>query len=142
MIAVDTNILVYAHREDNAFHAAAVEAMLDLAGSGRRWGIPWSCVHEFVSITTHPGIYVPPSPLKIALEAIGVWMQVPSCELLVEGPGYWETLRELARKAAVQGSMIHDARIAALCLHHGVKELWTADRDFSRFPTLKTRNPL
>lgn len=40
------------------------------------------------------------------------------------------------------GAMVHDGRIAALCLHHGVSELWTADRDFSRFATLAVRNPL
>jgi predicted nucleic acid-binding protein len=37
---------------------------------------------------------------------------------------------------------VHDARIAALCLQHGVRELWSADRDFNRFPALRTRNPL
>jgi uncharacterized protein len=69
-------------------------------------------------------------------------MEVPYCELLAEGPKYWETLKELSLKAKLQGPMVHDARIAALCLHHGVNELWTADRDFSRFAALKTRNPL
>jgi len=53
-----------------------------------------------------------------------------------------ETLRKLATHAKLSGPRIHDARIAALCLHHGVRELWTADRDFSLFPKLKTRNPL
>jgi predicted nucleic acid-binding protein len=42
----------------------------------------------------------------------------------------------------VTGPLVHDARIAALCLSHGIRELWTADRDFSRFPRLKTANPL
>lgn len=41
-----------------------------------------------------------------------------------------------------RGALIHDARIAACCLTGGVGELWTVDRDFSRFPALKTRNPL
>ncbi|MGC9452731.1 MAG: type II toxin-antitoxin system VapC family toxin [Oceanipulchritudo sp.] len=142
MIAVDTNLLVYAHREDSAFHAAALESLTGLAGSGRRWGIPWPCVHEFISITTHPRIYDPPTPLKVALAAMQVWLEAPGCELLAEGPGYWETLKSLSLKAKLQGPMVHDARIAALCLHHGVTELWSADRDFSRFPAVKTRNPL
>jgi hypothetical protein len=42
----------------------------------------------------------------------------------------------------VQGGAVHDARVAALCLRHGVRTLFTADRDFSRFPTLKVKNPL
>ena len=51
-------------------------------------------------------------------------------------------LRDLTLAGIISGPRIHDARIAALCLHHGVSELWTADRDFSLFPQLRTRNPL
>jgi uncharacterized protein len=51
-------------------------------------------------------------------------------------------LKEIATQGQIRGGQIHDARIAAICLQHGVSELWTADRDFSRFPQLKTRNPL
>lgn len=142
MIAVDTNLLVYAHREDSPFHSAALKTLLGLIESGRRWGIPWPCVHEFIAITTHPRIYDPPTPLNVAMAAMQVWLEVPSCEMLAEGPEYWETLKDLSIKAKLQGPMVHDARIAALCLHHGINELWSADRDFSRFPELKTRNPL
>lgn len=42
----------------------------------------------------------------------------------------------------VVGPRVREARVAALCLHHGVREPWTADRDFGRFPSLSTRNPL
>lgn len=115
---------------------------MDLAESGKRWGIPWPCVHEFISISTHPKIYAPPTPLHLVLTSMEVWMSSPLCELLQEGPGYWKKLKELAVKGNVRGPMIHDARIAALCLHHAVAELWTCDRDFSRFAGLKTRNPL
>ena len=69
-------------------------------------------------------------------------MSAPHLHLLSESPGYFEKLRNLALAAKLSGPRIHDARIAALCLHHGVRELWTADRDFSIFPQLKTRNPL
>ena len=142
MIAIDTNILVYALREDSPFHAAALGVLTELAMSGMRWAIPWSCVHEFIAISTHPKIYNPPTPLHTACASVKVWLDSPYCEQLSEGPGYFETLASLALKAKLAGPMIHDARIAALCLHHGVSELWTADRDFSRFPGLKTRNPL
>jgi len=142
VIAVDTNLLVYALREDSPFHGDALKVLVDLASSGKRWAIPWPCVHEFISITTHPKIYRPPTPLKTACAAIDVWINAPHCEVVGEGPGYWGKLKVLSEKAKLSGPMIHDARIAALCLHHGVTELWTADRDFSRFPNLKTRNPL
>ena len=80
MIAIDTNVLVYAHREDSPFHETAAACLASCAESRAPWAIPWPCVH--------------------------------------------------------------DARIAALCLQHGVRELWSADRDFGRFPALRVVNPL
>jgi hypothetical protein len=142
MIAVDTNLLVYAHREDSPWHAAALRALTGLAEGAAPWGIPWPCVHEFLAIVTHPRIYRPPSPLPLALKAIEAWSASPTLRLLGEGSDHWGRLAGLAVAAKVEGPMIHDARIVAICLSHGVRQFWTADRDFSRFPGLKTRNPL
>jgi uncharacterized protein len=61
---------------------------------------------------------------------------------LPEDEGYWATLRTLVAQARLDGPRVHDARVAALCLSHTVRELWTADRDFSLFPALRVRNPL
>jgi hypothetical protein len=99
-------------------------------------------VHEFLSIVTHPKIYKRPTPLATAFEAINSWRAADNLQLLSESEGYLEKLDELARAAQVRGPVIHDARIAALCLHHGVRELWSADRDFSKFTGLSVRNPL
>ncbi len=66
----------------------------------------------------------------------------PLFSFIGEGHGYLDILDRLLATSKATGAMIHDAKIAAICLHHGVTELWTADRDFSRFPGLKTRNPL
>ncbi len=63
MIAVDTNILVCAHREDSQWHGKALDRLTDLANFGKPWAIPWSSVHEFLSVVTHPKIYDPPTPL-------------------------------------------------------------------------------
>jgi toxin-antitoxin system PIN domain toxin len=142
VIAVDTNLLVYAHREDSEWHAPALEALVGLANGHRRWAIPWPCVHEFIAITTHPAIYVPPTPLGTALASMEAWFGSGGCTPIGEGPEYFTTLRELAERGKVRGPMIHDARVAAICLDNGVTELWTADRDFSRFRGLKTQNPL
>ena len=142
MIAVDTNLLIYAHREDSDFHGQAIRALKELAESGVRWSIPWPCLHEFLAITTHPRIFNPPSPSSLVLKALAVWLNSPDCEMIGEGPGYYDILKKLIKEGKISGPMVHDARIAAVCLHNGVRELWTADRDFSRFVTLKTRNPL
>jgi toxin-antitoxin system PIN domain toxin len=142
MIALDTNLLVYAHRKDSAFHAQAKAVIESLRHQPAPWGIPWPCLHEFLAIATHPGIYKPPSTLAEALGFADALLACPQLELLAESPGYFEKLRDLATAAKLRGPRIHDARIAALCLHHGVNELWSADRDFSLFPQLKVLNPL
>jgi hypothetical protein len=69
-------------------------------------------------------------------------MESPSLILLCELEGYWEQLITALRSGKVVGPQVHDARVAALCLLHGVTALWTADRDFTRFPELKVKNPL
>jgi hypothetical protein len=142
MIAVDTNILVYAFLDQSPWHSAAMGVIRELVEGTERWAIPWPCAHEFLSVVTNPRIYKPASPLVQALEALVLWNQRERLNLLSEGPGYLNLLSTLAKQGQITGGQIHDARIAALCLHHGVRELWTCDRDFSRFPQLKIRNPL
>ena len=142
MIAVDTNLLVYAHREDSEFHAAAKGSVDSLRHQPAAWAIPWPCIHEFIGIVTHPGIYKPASTLSEALGFVDSLFASPQLHLLAESPGYFEKLREISVAARLKGPRIHDARVAALCLHHGVSELWSADRDFSAFSRLKVRNPL
>ncbi len=142
MIAIDTNLLVYAHREDTPFHRRALECIESLANSRTAWAIPWPCIHEFYSIVTHPRIYDPPTPIDIALDQIDCWLESPSLTLLGASEMHWPELRGLIAQGQIAGPQVHDARIAALCLQHGVKKLWTADRDFSRFPRLVCVNPL
>jgi toxin-antitoxin system PIN domain toxin len=142
MIAIDTNLLVYAHRGDAAEHPSAIAALTPVFEGSSPWALPWPCVHEFISIVTHPNIYRPASSLADALGFVETLLDSPQVHLLSESRGYFDKLRGLALAARLKGARIHDARIAALCLHHGVRELWTADRDFSVFPQLPTRNPL
>ena len=142
MIAVDTNVLVYAHREDSPFHAAAAGCLAELAEAPAIWAIPWPCLHEFLAIVTHPRIYAPPTPLPRALDQVDAWLEAPTIALLSESATYWPSLRSLLASGRIVGSRVHDARIAALCRHHGVRELWSADRDFSRFAGLTVINPL
>jgi len=142
VIAVDTNILVYAHRADSEWHESALRRLMSLAEGRSRWAIPWPCVHEFLAIVTHPRIYNPSTPLEVALQSIGVWLDLENCVVIAEGPGYFDVLRRLASEGHVEGGAVHDARVAALCLHHGVTVLWSSDRDFSRFPGLKLSNPM
>jgi hypothetical protein len=141
MVAVDSNILVYAHREDSSWHAAALDRVRTLAEGRAPWAIPWPCLHEFLAVVTHPRIYAPPTPLDRAVAQVDAWLESPSLVLIGEDASYWPRLRSLVLAGKIAGPRIHDARVAAICLQQGVGELLTIDRDFSRFPALRVRNP-
>lgn len=142
MIALDTNLLVYAFRPDTPRHAAAHDALRGLLEARRPWALPWSVVHEFVAVVTQPRIWREPATTSVALAAVDSWLRAPGARLLSEGPAYREHLEAVLEGDDVRGSRVFDARIAATCLSHGVDELWSADRDLSRFTALPVRNPL
>lgn len=142
MIAVDTNILVYAHRREMSFHEPAFECLRKLAEGAQPWGIPVSCLHEFLAIVTNPKIFAPASRYEQALAQVDAWLESPHANVLHSGAQHWHILSALARKAKLQAGQFHDGRIAAICIENGVSVLWSADRDFGRFKTLKATNPL
>jgi toxin-antitoxin system PIN domain toxin len=142
VIALDTNILVYAHRKDSSFHARAAACLRSWAEGPAAWAIPWPCIHEFLAIVTNPRIFKSPTPLPEAIVQVEAWRQSPTLRLLGEDEGYWPVLTALLASSRVVAAKVHDARIAALALHHGVSELLSADRDFSRMAPLVVRNPL
>lgn len=142
MIAVDTNILVHAHRSESPFHREARKAIASLAEGSAAWAIPWPCVHEFLAVTTNPRALKPPTPVSLALDQIEALMEAPTLRLLAEPFDYWDRLRAVMEGAGVKGPVTHDARIYAICLASGVQTLWTADRDFGRFRGLRLVNPL
>ena len=142
MIAIDTNLLVYAHRPEMPFHERAREVLTDAVGAVEPVSVPWPCAHEFLAVVSNPRIFRDPTPMDAALDAVARLLESLGGGFLAEGDGYLRALERIARPALLQGAVVHDARIAALCLYHGVRVLWSADRDFSRFPDLAVVNPL
>lgn len=77
-----------------------------------------------------------------AIEQVDCWLEVATLIVLGEHKGHWLHLRQSLISEGVQGPMVHDARIAAICIANGVQALWTADRDFGRFGMLEVVDPL
>ena len=143
MIAVDTNILVYAHRRESREHQTAAAVLRQLAEGDAVWAIPWPCCYEFLSVVTNPRIWRDnASTPEQAWRQFAAWTAAPSSRLIGETADFTELLGRFAQRPRVLGGIIHDARIAAICVAHGVEELLTRDRDFSLFPELRTRNPI
>lgn len=133
MIAVDTNVLVYADREEMPLHAQAVAVLRKLAEGNAAWALPVFCIGEFVRVVSHPRVFDPPTPANEAIDAIEALLESPSVRLLVPGPRYVPLLRDAIASSAARGNLVFDAQIAAVCLEHGARTLLTEDRDFSRF---------
>lgn len=139
MIAVDTNILIYAHRGETELHGTAAARLVALAEGAERWALPVFCVTEFMRVVTHRRVFNPPSTVAQASAFIEGIVAAPSCELAQPGLEFLELLFETARQADARGNLMFDAQIAALCREHGIDTILTNDRDFRRFEPLRVR---
>lgn len=138
MIAVDTNILVYAHREEAPQHTSALAALTELADGQAAWALPVFVVAEFLRVVTHPNM-TPPTAASEAIAKLDLLLDSPSLRLLFPGNRYWEILKRAALDAAVRGNLFVDAQIVAVCLEHGATTILTEDRDFRRFEGITVR---
>lgn len=143
MIAIDTNILVYAHRFDSGVNDEAMAVVTGYVEGDEQWAIPWHCCIEFLSIVTNRRIWREnATPPVAAWRQLEEWVSSPSVRLLSETEDFLPIFARMAANPRIKGGRVHDARIAAICIAHGVTELLTRDRDFAHFPELRVRDPL
>ena len=128
MTAIDTNILVYAHREDSEWHKRAAAAVASLAESAREWAIPWPCLHEFLAIVTHPRIFRTPTPLELAIRQLDAWLEAPTLVVLSENDDYVDSFREIVLSSRVSGPRVPRRQSRGV-----VSEPWYS-RDMERRP--------
>ncbi len=136
MIAIDTNVLIYAHRAETALHRVALDRLRLLSEGDDPWALPVFVVGEFCRVVTHPRIFNPPTVLEQALAVIAHVAASPSCRLLLPGVRYLDWFAQVAHRADARGNLAFDAQIAAVCREHGATQILTADRDFARFEGL------
>ena len=141
MKAVDTNILVYAHRAEMPRHEQARTILDGLVRSGEPWALPWPCVYEFLRVVTHPRAFRPPTPTWVAWENVLALMAAPGTVLIGPTTRHAQTLARLLRDPGLRGNDIFDAHIAALVVEHGVATLITGDRRMRRFDGVRTQHP-
>ncbi len=139
MIAVDTNVLVYAHRVETELHAEAARELIALAEGAAHWGLPIFCAAEFLRVVTHRRVFRPPSTLERAVDFLNGVVASPSCRVVLPGAGFLDLLTATSRAADARGNLLFDAQIVALCREHGISTLLTNDRDFERFSGLHVR---
>jgi toxin-antitoxin system PIN domain toxin len=141
MIALDTNILVYAHRKGTRYHEPALQLLRRFSEGLTPYALFWPSLYEFLRVVTHHRVFDPPSSSEEALEALSDFLQPPAAQVLSETPAHDSILREVLATSRVAGNLMHDAHLVALALEHGVHEILTLDEDFRRFPQVSSRNP-
>ena len=140
MIAVDTNVLVYAHRSETDQHGRAATALRRLAEGHEPWGLPVFAVAEFFRVVTHPRALRPPDTRDQALDALEAVMLAPTVRVLSPGPRFWPLFKEAVEDGAGTGNRAFDAQIVAVCREQGVDTILSEDRDFRRFSSIKVRS--
>lgn len=141
VIVVDANLLIYSYDTAAVEHAKS-SAWLEATLSGvEPVGLTWQAVSAFLRVVTNPRLPGKRVSLQEALYAVEEWLQQPNVRMLVPGSDHWQTFRRLIVEGSASGPLVSDAEIAALTIEYG-GVLYTADRDFARFPGLRWVNPL
>ncbi|MHB8511061.1 MAG: PIN domain-containing protein [Actinomycetota bacterium] len=139
MIAIDTNVLVYAHRDSSPLFDEATKSLRDLFEGKESFCIPVFVVNEFVKVVSSPHAFHPPTPTRLALASIESLLLSEYGSIIYPGPRYFSILQSLIEEVVVSSDMIFDAAIAAVCREHGVNEILTEDRRFAIFERPKIK---
>ena len=141
MIVPDTNLLIYAHNEQDPDHAAARRWWETLLGGGELIGIPWVVSTGYIRITTLRGALDPPVDVARAVDGVARWFELPHVVTIDPGPDHLTHFRRNLVATGVGGNLVTDAHIAALAMEHQA-EVHSHDSDFGRFPGLRWHDPI
>ena len=89
MIAVDTNILIHADREEMPLHREAVQALRTLAEGHQAWALPVFCVGEFLRVVSHRRVFDPATPVLEALDSIDAYSRALRCGCSRQGIAFF-----------------------------------------------------
>lgn len=141
MVAIDVNVLLYAHREEFPDHARYQSWLETTVNAPSPYGIADLVLSAFLRLATNPGVFSTPTPLDKAVVFTGALRDRRNCVVLTPGPRHWSIFLELCLSTGARGNLITDAYLAALAIESGCEWI-TADRDYARFPGLRWRHPL
>lgn len=140
--AVDANILVYASDQDSGVHAKAAAFLRQCVENTEIFCLAWMTITAYLRIATHPAVFRRPLSPADAMANIDSLLTLPHVKALGEEEGFWKAYREIAGKHVPRGNLVPDIHLAAVLHQHGVRTLYTRDRDFLRFDFLTVIDPL
>ena len=138
--ALDVNVLVYASLIDSPEYERANGLLQRLVAGPELLYLFWPVLLGYMRIATNPAILsAAGTPAEIA-DNIGQMLARPHVRAPGEAPGFWEIFRGTAGDHT-RGDLVTDAHIAALMRQHGVRRIYTRDRDFRRFDGIEPVDP-
>lgn len=141
-VSVDTNVLLSAVNADDPRHRASAGLVSGLCGGHETVYLPWSVLLGFLRISTHPGVFRRPLRPAEAEERVAALLERPNVSAIGEREGFWRAYAAVAGQAGpIGGKLVSDAHLATVLRQHGIRTLYTFDRDFRRFTFLETREP-
>jgi toxin-antitoxin system PIN domain toxin len=140
--SLDANILLYASDTRSPHHERARLFMESCITQQELFYLGWPTVMSYLRIATHPAVFERPLSASEAMTNIETLLTLPHARFLSEGDGFWDVYRTVTSEVPTRGNLVPDAHLAALLRHHGVKTLYTHDRDFLKFSVLDVRDPL
>jgi toxin-antitoxin system PIN domain toxin len=143
MLAVDTNVLVYAADADSPFHGPCRAFIEHQRARPDAWYTTWPILYEFLRVTTHPRVMRRPWKADAAWGFVAALLASPGMGILIETERHADVARELiAELPELAGNLVHDAHTAILMREHGIARICTRDTDFARFPFLQMIDPV
>lgn len=143
MMVFDTNVLVYAGRDDSEFHVPCRRRLAQARTGSSLVFLTWNVCYEFLRVITHPRIYPQPWDLAEGRSFLATLLESPNFGLLLPTEQHQLVLSEIARELPdIRGNLVHDMHTAVLMREHSITQICTLDSDFCRFPFLEIVNPL
>lgn len=139
--AIDLNILLYASDEGSPRHRPARAFLERCMAEPEICCLGWPTIMGYLRVATHPGIFGRPVAPEKAMQNVEEILKVPHVRVLAEDEGFWQAYRDITADVPTRGNLVPDAHLAALLRRHGVRTLWTVDRDFLKFRFLDVRDP-
>ena len=139
--SLDVNVLLYASDQSSERHLAARRFVESCAAGPEILCLTWPTLMSYLRIATHPRIFSAPLSPDEALGNICALIGLPHARAVSELDGFVDAYKHVVGETPVRGNLVPDAHVATILFQHGVRTLYSNDRDFRKFQSLELRDP-
>ncbi len=139
--SLDVNVLLYASDQSSDRHLRARRFVESCAAGPEILCLTWPTLMSYLRIATHPRIFATPLSPDEALANVSALIGLPHVRAVSELDGFVDAYKQVAGETPVRGNLVPDAQVAAILLQHGVRTLYSNDRDFRKFQSIDLRDP-